>query len=332
MLWYPTSSGVSGLRRSSIQVQRATSRNHVLRIPALVLCRGTSHGRKGRGGLGGYAESPGLATGGGRCSVGAGKRRGEQAHGPSRHEVRHLPGTVPPGRGKPDAGDQPRCRVARVAGLARLRRSLDRRTSFRRLGTDRAARTDHRRRRRTHQAHQTRHRRDQPAVSSSVHGGAALRAARPHDARAGDDGLRAGRADLRRLHARHRTQHAASAHAGGDGRHHAAAEMRRAGHHEDRLVRDARRTAASRAVLRSAFRDRGGQHDHAVRHDRGRNARCRRAVDRRRSAGRAGGARQSVEDRRGYGGEARQDDGPQELARGGQCAYRGGRRAGAARR
>ena len=85
-------------------------------------------------------------------------------------------------------------------------------------------------------------------------------------------------------------QHAASAHAGGDGRHHAAAEMRRAGHHEDRLVRDARRAPASRAVHRSAFRDRGGQHDHAVRHDRRRNARRRRAVDRRRPAGRAGGA------------------------------------------
>ena len=107
------------------------------------------------------------------------------------------------------------------------------------------ARADHRRRGRTHQAHQARHRRDQPAVPPSVHGGAALRAARPHDARPRDDGLRAGRADLGRLHAGHRAQHAASAHAGGDGRDHAAAEMRRAGHHEDRLVRDARRAAAS---------------------------------------------------------------------------------------
>ena len=167
-------------------------------------------------------------------------RRGEQVNGPSRHEVRHLSGTVPSCGGKPDAGDQSRCRIARVAGLAWLRRSLDRRTSFRRLGTDRVAGADHRRRRGAHQAHQARHRRDQSAVPSSVHGGAALRAARSHDAWPRDDGLWSRRADVRCLHARHRAQYPAPAHAGGDGRDHAAAEVRRACHHEDRLVRDAR--------------------------------------------------------------------------------------------
>ena len=61
------------------------------------------------------------------------------------------------------------------------------------------------------------------------------------------------------------------------------------------------------ALHRPALPDRGGQRHHAVRRDRGRQARPRRALARRRPARRAGGARQPVEDRRGDGGQARQD-------------------------
>src|SRR5882672_10727960 len=35
---------------------------------------------------------------------------------PSRHEVRHLPGTVPSRRREPDPGHEPRCRAVGVAG------------------------------------------------------------------------------------------------------------------------------------------------------------------------------------------------------------------------
>ena len=199
------------------------------------------------------------------------------------------------------------------------------------LGTDRLARTDHRGGGGEDEVHQAGFRRDVVAVSPSVPGGATLGPARPHDPRPRHAGLRAGRADVGRLHAGDRTVHATAAHAGGDGRHHAAAEMRRAGHDENRLVRDEPGAAASGAVQRSAFRDRGRQHDHAVRHDRRRHARRRRAVDRRRPAGRAGGDGDAMENRRGRGGEERQDHGPEELAHRGQRAYRRGRRAGPAR-
>ena len=58
-----------------------------------------------------------------------------------------------------------------------------------------------------------------------VPGGAALGAARSHDPRTGDAGLRPGRADLGRLHAGDRAVDATAAHAAVDGRDHAAAEM-----------------------------------------------------------------------------------------------------------
>ena len=73
-----------------------------------------------------------------------------------------------------------------------------------------------------------------------------------------------------------------------------------------------------------------------VRRDRGRPSRSRRAVARRGAAGWAGGAGQSVEDRRGDGGQARQAHGPQGVAPGRQRPRgrrrRGGAPAGQARR
>ena len=108
-------------------------------------------------------------------------------------------------------------------------------------------------------------------------------------------GLRPGRVDVGCVYAGDRAVHAAPAHAGSDGRDHASAEMRRAGQHEDRLVRNARCAPASASLQRPAFRYRGGQHDHAVRHDRRGHARRWRAVDRRRTAGRAGSAGQAVD-------------------------------------
>ena len=110
-------------------------------------------------------------------------------------------------------GDNPtlalaaRPRADRASRPARLRRGLDRRAPLRRLGDHRLAGADHRRGSRAHPAHPARHRGHQPALSPPVPGGAALRAARPHDARPGHAGLRAGRAGLGRLHARHRGRH-----------------------------------------------------------------------------------------------------------------------------
>ncbi len=54
-----------------------------------------------------------------------------------------------------------------------------------------------------------------------LHGGPALRAARPHDARPRHARLRARRADVGCLHAGHRGRHPAPAHDGGARRHHA---------------------------------------------------------------------------------------------------------------
>src|SRR5215469_14675698 len=67
------------------------------------------------------------------------ERIGVLTYGPSRHDVRHLPGSLPSRGREPDAGDEPRRRTAGVAGLAWLRRGLDRRAPFGRLGTDCAA-------------------------------------------------------------------------------------------------------------------------------------------------------------------------------------------------
>src|SRR5690349_6069367 len=73
------------------------------------------------------------------------------------------------------------------------------------------------------------------------------------------------------------------------------------------------------------------QHHHAVGHDRRRQAWARRAVDRRRPAGRARGDGQAVGDLRGDGGQARPQGRPLEVAHRGQRPPGRRRRAGAAR-
>ena len=61
--------------------------------------------------------------------------------------VRHFPRAVPPGRREPDAGHGARHGADRVDRRAGLRRGLDRRAPFRRLGDHRLAGSVHRRRR-----------------------------------------------------------------------------------------------------------------------------------------------------------------------------------------
>ena len=109
---------------------------------------------------------------------------------------------------------------------------------------------------------------DEPALPPPAHGGPALRAARPHDARPRHARLRPRRARLRRVHDGHRAGDPAPAHGRVARRDHAAAPVRGAGHDEDRLVRAARGAAAPGALHRSALPDRGGQHHHAGRRDR----------------------------------------------------------------
>ena len=231
----------------------------------------------------------------------------------------------------PTLGHGARHGADRMDRRAGLRRGLDRRASFGRLGDHRLAGGLHRRRHRAHALHPARLGRDQPALSPSADGGEPLRAARPHVARPHHAGLRPGRAAVGRLHDGHRPLDPARPHGGVARRHHAAAEVRGAGHHEDRLVRAEGGAAASRALFLSAFPDRLRQHHHAVGHDRGRQARARRAVDRRRPAGRPGGDGQAMGDLRGDRGQARPHGRPLEVAHRGQRAPRRGRRAGAAR-
>ena len=115
-------------------------------------------------------------------------------------------------------------RVDRRAGL---RRGLDRRASFRRLGDHRLAGSLHRRRHRAHALHPPRLGRDQPALSPPADGGEPLRAARPHVARPHDAGLRSRRAAVRRLHDGHRALDPAAAHGRGARGHHGAARSAR---------------------------------------------------------------------------------------------------------
>ena len=63
-----------------------------------------------------------------------------------------------------------------------------------------------------------------------------------------------------------------------------------------------------------AFPHRRGERAHAVRRHRRGQARPRRALARRGPARRARGHRRALEDRRGDGGQARQDDGPRQVA------------------
>ena len=188
---------------------------------------------------------------------------------------------------------------------AGLRRGLDRGASFRRLGNHRLAGSLHRRCHRAHTLHPPRLRRDQPAVSPSADGREPLRAARPHVAWPHDAGLRAGRAAIRRLHDGHRTLDPAAAHGRGARRHHGAAEVRGTGHDEDRLVRAEGSAPASGALQLSALPDRLRQHHHAFGDDRCRQARPRRALDRRRHSRRARDAGQAVGHLRGDRGQAR---------------------------
>lgn len=103
-------------------------------------------------------------------------------------------------------------------------------------GDDREPGAHDRGHRRAHAADPPRVRRHQPALSPSVHGGAAFRAARPHDPRSRHARLRPGRARLGRLHAGHRPGDAAPAHGRVARCHHAPAAHGRARHHEDGLV------------------------------------------------------------------------------------------------
>ena len=119
--------------------------------------------------------------------------------------VRHLPRPVPSGRREPDAWHGARHGAGRVDRRAGLRRGLDRRASFRRLGDHRLAGSVHRRRHRAHALHPAGLGRDQPAVSPPADGGEPLRAARPHVARPHHAGLRPGRAAVGRLHDGHRS-------------------------------------------------------------------------------------------------------------------------------
>jgi hypothetical protein len=70
--------------------------------------------------------------------------------------------------------------------------------------------------------------------------------------------------------------------------------------------------------------NRGGEHDHALRHDGGGQARARRAVDRRRHSGRPRGIGAAMADRRGHGRRAWCDDGPARVANRRQRPYRRG--------
>ena len=218
--------------------------------------------------------------------------------------------------------------MARRAGL---RRGLDRRAPFRRVGDHRLPRSLHRRRHRAHALHPAGLGRDQPAVSPSADGGEPLRAARPHVEGPHHAGLRPGRPAVRRLHDGHRPLDPARAHGGVARRHHAAPEVRGAGHHEDRLVRAQGGAPAPGALLLSAFPHRLRKHHHALGHDRRRQAWAGRAVDRRRPAGRARGDGQAMGDLRGDGGQARPQGRPLEVAHRGPRAHRRRRRAGAAR-
>ena len=112
---------------------------------------------------------------------------------------------VPPGGREPHAGHGARHGADRMARRAGLRRGLDRRAPFRRLGDHRLAGSVHRRRHRAHALHPAGLGRDQPAVSPSADGGEPLRAARPHVARPHHAGLRPGRAAVGRLHDGHRS-------------------------------------------------------------------------------------------------------------------------------
>ena len=182
----------------------------------------------------------------------------------------------------------------------------------------------HRRGAGAHEAHQAGIGRHLPALPPPDAGGAALRAARPYEPGADHARLRAGRAGDRCLHDGHQADRPAPADDGGAGGDHRAAGMRRAGDDGDRLVHAPRGAAASGALDRGTLPDRRRLHHHPLRHDGRRAPRHRRALHRRRHSGRTRDAGEAVADRRRRGREARQDDGPQGLARGRQHAPRGG--------
>ena len=95
--------------------------------------------------------------------------------------------------GKPDTRAGTRHGVAPAPRQAELSRGLDRRAPLRRFRNHRLAGGVHRRRRRTDEAHQARHRRRVAALPQSFHSGGSRGAARPHDTRPGHVGRRARR-------------------------------------------------------------------------------------------------------------------------------------------
>ena len=121
--------------------------------------------------------------------------------------------------------------LGRMARPSALRRVLGRRASLRRMGNHRRRpRCSSSRRRDAHQAHPPRHRRRVDSVSSSVQRRAAHRSARPYEPRPRDAGRRPGRASLRRVHARDRSDHPARSDGRRPRRDPAPAQCRRAVH------------------------------------------------------------------------------------------------------
>ena len=149
--------------------------------------------------------------------------------------LRRLPRPAPSRRRASDVAVPPRSRPRGAPGQARLRRILVRRAPLQRLGNDRVARDVPRRRGRADQAHQAGHRGRVAALSPSVQRRATHGAARPHDGRARDLRLGAGRAGVRRAHARRRSDGAARPPGRGD-QHHPPAVQRRARHRQVRVV------------------------------------------------------------------------------------------------
>ena len=188
-----------------------------------------------------------------------------------------------------------------------------------------AARDLHRRGPAAHPPYPARLRRHLPALSPPAAGGAALRAAGPYEPGTHHAGLRAGRADHRRLHDGHQADRPAPAHDRGAGRHRRAAGLRRAGGRWETdwfTLREARLHLAPWTegrfpiAVASTITPFGmmaaGRHGLGV-----------LSIGAGHS-GRTGNAGEAMADRRRRGREAWQDHGPPRLARGGQHASRGG--------
>ena len=244
-------------------------------------------------------------------------------------EVRSLPRPASSDRRESAAAIPPRPRFRRADRRAWFRRVLVRRAPFLGLGNDRLAGNVPGGRRRTHQAHQARHRRGLAALSPSLQRRAAHGAARLHDRRPRHVRFRSGRAGLRRAHARHRSDDAARPPGRGD-RDHPPPVQGRARHRQERLVHHERRRAAIAAAAgRHAVR--GGVADFAVGHDAGRQIRHRHHLARLDVDAGPDGAADAMGLCRGCREEGRHHRQPLRLARAAELAHRRDPRTGAAR-